>query len=274
LILGLLGHAVGWPLPAGGTQRLADALAGNLRSLGGEIVTGTPIITLAQLPSSQAILLDVAPRQMLAIAGDQLPPRYRRQLARFRYGPGVFKVDWALAGPVPWTADACRLAGTVHLGGTMGEIAAAEAAVARGVCPDRPFVLLAQPSLFDPDRAPAGNHTLWGYCHVPNGSALDMTARIEAQIERFAPGFHDLILARSTMNPAAMERYDANYIGGDINGGLSDLRQLFARPIPSLDPYATPNRRLYLCSASTPPGGGVHGLCGAFAARAALRRAW
>lgn len=273
LVLGLLGHVTGWPFPRGGSQRLTDALAAHLCALGGEIRTGIRVERLDQIGDAGAVLFDVTPRQLLAIAGEALPQRYRRQLGRYRYGPGVFKVDWALAGPVPWTAEACRRAGTLHLGGTTAEIAAGEREVADGRIPERPFVLIAQQSCFDPTRAPAGKQTLWGYCHVPAGSGEDMTARIEAQIERFAPGFRELILARSTMGPAEMQRHNANYVGGDINGGLQDLRQIFTRPVPRRDPYATPNRRLYLCSSSTPPGGGVHGMSGWWAARSALRRA-
>jgi phytoene dehydrogenase-like protein len=274
LVLGLAGHAVGWPLPRGGSQSIADALAAHLRSLGGEIRTDVPVSSLDQLPPSRAVLFDVTPKQLAAIAGDELPGRFRRQLGRYRYGPGVFKIDWALDGPVPWTAEACHCAGTVHLGGTLDEVAASERDIAEGRHPDRPFVLIAQQSRFDPTRAPAGKHTLWGYCHVPNGSTFDMTDRIERQIERFAPGFRDRILARAAMFPADLERYNPNYIGGDINGGLSDLRQLFTRPTPRRDPYSTPNPRLYLCSSSTPPGGGVHGMCGYYAAKSALLRAW
>jgi phytoene dehydrogenase-like protein len=271
LILGLLGHAVGWPLPRGGAQRIADALAGYLRVLGGEIVTGAPVETLAELPPARVVLCDVSPRQLLRLAGDHLPAGYRRQLARYRYGPGVFKVDWALDGPIPWRAAACARAGTVHAGGTLAEIAAAEAAVWRGQHPERPFVLVTQSSCFDPTRAPAGRHTAWAYCHVPHGSTVDMTARIEAQIERFAPGFRDRILARHTLDPAALERYNANYVGGDINCGVQDWGQLFTRPVRSLTPYATPVRGLYLCSSATPPGGGVHGMAGYWAASLALR---
>ncbi|HEU4793705.1 MAG TPA: NAD(P)/FAD-dependent oxidoreductase, partial [Nitrolancea sp.] len=222
------------------------------------------------LPDANTILLDVTPRQVIDIAGDRLPSRYRRQLARYRYGPGAFKVDWALDGPIPWRAKECERVATLHLGGTLAEIAASERAVWRGMHPERPFVLLAQPSLFDQSRAPAGKQTAWAYCHVPNGSTFDMTERIESQIERFAPGFRDRVLARSIMSPAALERHNANYIGGDINGGVQDLRQFFTRPVPRLAPYATPVRGLYICSSSTPPGGGVHGMCGYFAARAAL----
>jgi len=271
LILGVLGHTVGWPIPRGGAQQFAHALASYFRSLGGEIVTGTPVGALDELPQARVVLLDVTPRQLLRIAGQHLPPGYRRRLGRYRYGPGVFKVDWALAGPIPWRAAACSRAGTVHLGGTLAEIAAAERAVGQGSPAERPFVLLAQQSLFDSTRAPAGQHTAWAYCHVPHGSPVDMTARIEAQIERFAPGFSDRVLARHVMGPAALERHNANYIGGDITGGVQDFHQLFTRPVARIVPYATPNRRLYICSSSTPPGGGVHGMCGYFAAQAALR---
>jgi phytoene dehydrogenase-like protein len=271
LMLGMAGHAVGWPMPRGGSQRIADALAGILRQAGGETEVGRRVESLGELPPARAILLDVTPRQVLALAGAQLPSRYRRRLERYRYGMGVFKIDWALGGPIPWRAEACRRAGTVHIGGTLAEIAASESLTWRGEIPDRPFVLLAQPSLFDPTRAPAAKHTAWGYCHVPSGSTVDMTERIENQIERFAPGFRDLILARHTMNTADMERYNANYIGGDINGGVQDIWQLFSRPVLSLNPYATPVDGLFICSSSTPPGGGVHGLCGYFAARAAMR---
>jgi phytoene dehydrogenase-like protein len=270
LVLGTVAHAVGWPMARGGSQQIADALAAHLRSLGGEIVTGTCVESLDQLPPARAILLDVTPRQLLQIAGDRLPARYRRALGRYRYGPGVFKLDWALDGPIPWKAPACGRAGTVHLGGTLPEIAASEQAVWRGELSERPYVIVVQQTLFDPTRAPEGKHTGWAYCHVPNGSTIDMTERIEAQVERFAPGFRDLILARSVMSPTALERHDPNYIGGDINGGVQDLGQLFTRPVARLNPYTTPVRGLYLCSSSTPPGGGVHGMCGYFAAHAAL----
>jgi len=272
LLLGMLGHAVGWPFAAGGAQNLANALAATLRELSGTIETGVQVDSIAELPGSSVILADLGPRPFLRIAGEQLPTWYRDQLRRYRYGPGVAKVDWALDGPIPWRAAACQRAGTVHLGGSFAEIAAGEAAIARGSHAERPFVLLTQPSLFDPSRAPAGKETAWAYCHVPAGSDRDMTETIEAQIERFAPGFRDRILARSAQTARDVERANPNHIGGEINGGLQDLRQLFTRPTPRLIPYATPNRRLYLCSASTPPGGGVHGLCGAFAARAALRQ--
>jgi phytoene dehydrogenase-like protein len=273
LVLGLLAHTHGWPLVRGGSQQLADALASYLRSLGGQIETGRRVETLEELPSARTTLLDVTPRQVLSIAGHRFPTRYARALRRYRYGPGVFKVDWALDGPVPWTAPECARAATVHLGGTAEEIAASEAAVWRGEAPERPFVLAAQQSLFDASRAPAGKHTLWGYCHVPNGSSEDMTDRIEAQVERFAPGFRDLILERSILGPAELERYNENYVGGDINGGVQDLLQLYTRPVIRFRRYATPVEGLYICSSSTPPGGGVHGLCGYYAARSALRSA-
>jgi phytoene dehydrogenase-like protein len=271
LVMLLLGHAVGWPFPRGGAQRLSDALAGYLASLGGEVRTNAPVASLDQLPPARAVLFDLAPRQVLAIVGARLPAGYVRALGRYRHGPGVFKVDWALDGPIPWRAPECARAATLHLGGTLAEIAAAEAAVWRGERPERPFVLLSQPSLFDPSRAPAGKHTAWAYCHVPNSSTADMTEPIERQIERFAPGFHERVLARSVMGPAAMARHNANYVGGDISGGVQDVRQLFTRPVARLDPYATPARGIYICSSSTPPGGGVHGMCGYWAARSALR---
>lgn len=272
LVLAMTAHAYGWPVVRGGTQRLADALAAELRSLGGEIVTGHPVTSLDELPAARAILFDTTPRALVAIAGPALHGNYRRRLAGFRYGPGVVKVDWALDGPIPWRAEGATRAGTVHVGGTMMEIAAAEAAVARGGHPERPFVIVVQASRLDPDRAPAGKHTGWAYCHVPNGSTVDMSARIEAQIERFAPGFGDRILARSVRLPADLELDNPNYVGGDINAGIEDLRQLFTRPVARLDPYSTPARGIYLCSSSTPPGGGVHGMCGVWAARSALRR--
>ncbi len=273
LMLGILGHAVGWPLPRGGSQSIVDALAGYLRSLGGEIITNHPVASLAELLPARAILLDVTPRQLIRMAGDQLPVGYRRRLEKYRYGSGVFKIDYALREPVPWRAAECRHAGTVHLGGTLAEIAAGERATAIGQHPDRPYVLVSQQSLFDATRAPAGQHTLWTYCHVPHGSTVDMTQAIENQIERFAPGFRDLVLARSVHNTADLHAYNANYIGGDINGGVQDIRQQWTRPIVSLNPYATPIKGLYLCSSSTPPGGGVHGMCGYHAAQAALRGA-
>ncbi|HEY3082390.1 MAG TPA: NAD(P)/FAD-dependent oxidoreductase [Chloroflexota bacterium] len=273
LVLGLLGHAVGWPMARGGSQKIPDAMASYLRSLGGEIVTSARVdsVDAPPAPPTRALLCDVTPRELLRIAGSRLPVGYRRKLAGYRYGPGVFKVDWALDGPIPWRAPACARAATAHLGGTLAEIAAAEQAVWRGEHPDRPFVLVAQQSPFDPSRAPPGKHTAWAYCHVPNGSAFDMTERIEAQVERFAPGFRDRILARSTKSAVEMERYNPNYVGGDINSGVQDPRQLFTRPVARLVPYATPAGGLYVCSSATPPGGGVHGMCGFFAAQAALR---
>jgi phytoene dehydrogenase-like protein len=270
LVLGLLGHAYGWPLARGGSQSIADALSSYLRSLGGEIETGRAVASVDELAGSTT-LLDLTPNGVIALAGHRLPGRYLRALRRYRYGPGVFKVDWALDGPVPWTAQGCARAGTVHLGGTAAEIAASEDAVWRGEAPERPFVLVAQQSLFDSTRAPAGKHTLWAYCHVPNGSYVDMTERIEAQIERFAPGFRELIRERRVMSPADVEAYNPNYVGGDINGGVQDLRQLYTRPALRLNPYSTPVDGLYICSSATPPGGGVHGMCGHLAARSALR---
>jgi phytoene dehydrogenase-like protein len=272
LMLGVAAHAVGWPLPRGGSQRISDALTARLGSLGGEVVTGWKVETLGELPRARAYLFDVAPRDLARIATSRLPEGYRRKLLDYRHGPGVFKLDWALDGPIPWTSPECPRAGTLHLGGTFEEIAAAERAVWDGLHPDRPFVLVAQQSLFDPTRAPEGKHTGWAYCHVPAGSAEDMTDRIEAQVERFAPGFRDRVLARSAWTTADFERYNSNDVRGDIAGGVADLRQLFTRPFARLDPYSTPARDIYLCSASTPPGAGVHGMCGFWAARSALRR--
>jgi len=272
LALVIAAHAGGWPVARGGSQRVADALASYLRSLGGEVVTGERVDTLAQLPPARAVLCDVTPRQFLRIAGDRVPGRYRRQLERYRYGPGVFKMDWALNAPVPWRATECGRAGTIHLGGSFAEIADGERAAWEGRLHDKPYVLLVQPTVCDPSRAPEGKHTLWAYCHVPNGAAVDMTSRIEDQIERFAPGFRDCIIARHAMPPAEMERRNANLIGGDIGGGASDLSQMFMRPVFSLNPYATPVDGVFLCSSSTPPGIGVHGMCGHYAAHAALNR--
>ena len=269
LVLGITAHAVGWPIPRGGAQKIADSLASYLRSLGGEIVTGFKVNSLDQLPPARATLCDVTPRQLLAIAAGRLSSGFARRLEHYRYGPAVFKIDWALDGPIPWIAADCRRAGTIHLGGAFKEIAAAERAVAKGEAVQRPFVLLVQPSLFDPTRAPAGKHTAWAYCHVPNASQADMTDRIEAQIERFAPGFRSLVLGRSVLPPADLERHNPNLVGGDIGGGANDLGQVFARPTLRL--YRTSSRGLYLCSSSTPPGGGVHGMCGYFAAQAALK---
>jgi len=273
LMFAAAGHAYGWPIAEGGAGRVADALAGALRAAGGTIETGRPVARLADLPPARAVLFDLSPPQVAAIAGGHLPGWYRRLLGRHRRGVGVFKLDLALDGPLPWTAPECARAATVHLGGTMAEVAAAEAAVRAGRHPERPFVLLAQPSLFDGSRAPAGKHVVWAYCHVPNGSTVDMTGRIERQIERFAPGAADLIRARSSRTTADLEAANANSLGGDIGGGVADLLGVLARPLPLPDPYRTPNPRLYLCSASTPPGAGVHGMCGYHAARSALRRA-
>jgi len=270
LILGTLAHRVGWPLPQGGSQAIANALAAFFTSLGGEIATGHEVQSLADLPPARALLLDVTPRQLLTIAGEALPPGYRRQLQKYRYGPGVFKIDWALSEPIPWTAAACRRAGTVHIGPTLAEIALSERLVWQGETAERPYILLTQQSLFDSTRAPAGQHTGWAYCHVPHGSTQDMTAVIEAQIERFAPGFQDTILARHTMTTHDLQKYNPNYIGGDINGGVQNWRQLFTRPVPRLNPYTTPLPNVFLCSSATPPGGGVHGMCGYHAAQAAL----
>ena len=269
LVLGAAGHAFGWPLVRGGAQRLADALAAYFTSLGGKIVLGRLVQSLEELPQSRAVLCDLTPRQLETIAGARLTPQYRRKLSQFHYGMAAYKIDWALSAPVPWRAPECALAATVHLGGTIEEIAASEKAVWNGQHTPRPFVLIVQPSLFDGLRAPDGKHTLWGYCHVPNGAATDMTESIERQIERFAPGFRDCILARAIAPPAELERRNANLVGGDINGGAPDIRQLFLRPNRKL--YSTSKKGLYLCSASTPPGGGVHGMCGHFAARRALR---
>jgi phytoene dehydrogenase-like protein len=270
LILGLLGHAVGWPLPRGGSGEISKALAAHLRTLGGEIVTHRTVRSLEDLPLSRALLLDLTPLQVLEIAENRLPDSYRQRLGRYRYGPGVFKMDFALSGPIPWEAESCAKSGTVHLGGTFEEIAASERLVAAGRHPDSPFVILAQPSLFDPTRAPEGKHTAWAYCHVPNGSTVDMSQKIERQIERFAPGFRDRIVARRCATCADLEAGNQNLVGGDINGGAADLWQLLARPVFSRAPYRTGVPALYLCSASTPPGGGVHGMCGFNAAEVAL----
>ncbi len=274
LVLGLIGHVIGWPIPKGGSQQITDALVSELHSLGGEIVTDTRVSSLDVAGDADAVLFDTSAWQLGDIAGDALPGWYRSILGNYRPGQGVFKLDWALDGPVPWTAPECGRAGTVHLGATLEEIVASEHAAAHGQIAERPYVIVAQQSLFDPTRAPDGAHTLWGYCHVPNGSTVDMTERIEAQIERFAPGFRDRIIGRSTLTPADFHASNANFIGGDINAGAQDIRQIFTRPVPRYDPYSTPNPRLYICSASTPPGGGVHGMGGYHAARSALRRAW
>ncbi len=267
IALTVLGHVVGWGLPRGGSQRLADALAEKLVEFGGEIHLGTP---LDELPRADAVLADTSPRELLRLARGRFPARYERALLRYRHGPGAFKLDWALDGPIPWAAGGCRRAATVHLGGSLDEIARSEWAAWSGARNERPFVLLAQPTLHDPSRAPAGKHTAWAYCHVPNGSAVDMTEAIETQVERFAPGFRRLILARSALGPAELEARNRNLVGGDLSGGVMDLGQLLFRPARRLVPYRTPLRGVYVCSASTPPGGGVHGLCGYSAARVAL----
>lgn len=270
-VLGTAGHAVGWPIPRGGSQSIANALANYLRGLGGKIDVNRRIDNLDQLPKSRVVLLDTTVWQFSHIAGDRLPARYRTRLNHFRHAPGVFKIDYALSSPIPWKAEVCRRAGTIHLGGTLDEIANSERDVARGQLPNRPFTLVAQQSLFDETRAPAGKHTLWAYCHVPFGCKVDMSDAIESQIERFAPGFRDCIVARQKTGAADLEKSNPNLAGGDINGGAANLWQLIARPIFSPTPYRTPLRGVYLCSSSTPPGGGVHGMCGYHAARAALR---
>lgn len=271
LVLSAAGHLYGWPVPRGGAITVANALAAYFTSLGGQIQTGLMVQSLSQLPSARAVLFDVTPKQLMAIAGDQFSGLYKWQLNRFRYGMGVFKVDWALNSPIPFTAPECRQAGTVHLGGTFKEIAAGEQLAANGGHPQRPYVLLAQQSLFDDSRAPAGKHAAWAYGHVPNGSTVDMTTIIEEQVERFAPGFKQTILARHTFNSMQLQQYNPNYVGGDINGGIIDLGQLYTRPALRLSPYKTSAKGLYICSSSTPPGGGVHGMCGHHAARQALK---
>ena len=271
VVLAAAAHVAGWPFPRGGSQGIATAMTEALRGLGGEIRTGTQVESIDELPANSDGVFDVTPRQLLSIAGDRFPSRYRDRLERFRYGPGAFKIDYALDGPIPWAAEECTRAGTIHVGGTMEEIAGSEAEVADGKHPERPFVLVAQQSRFDDTRAPDGKHTLWAYCHVPNGSTVDMSERIEAQIERFAPGFRDLIIARHARTAAALQAYNPNYIGGDITGGDQRLLRLLFRPVWSFDPYATPAEGIYLCSSSTPPGAGVHGMCGYHAARSVLR---
>jgi phytoene dehydrogenase-like protein len=272
MILGLAGHAVGWPIPRGGSGNITRALVSYFRSLGGELETGMPVRSLDELPTSRVVVLDLTARQILRLGATDLPTRYRTQLEHFQYGLGTFKLDWALDAPIPWRAPEVRRAATVHLGGTLQEIDLGREQEWSGRPADRPFVLLVQPTLFDPSRAPAGKHVAWGYCHLPNASTVDMTDRIESQIERFAPGFRDRILARHAMSPADLERHDPNLVGGDLNGGEANLMQLFFRPAMRPLPYATPNPRLFVCSASTPPGGGVHGMGGYWAALLALRR--
>jgi phytoene dehydrogenase-like protein len=274
VVLGTAAHATGWPIARGGSGQIAEALLRCFRQLGGEIQLGRPVQRLKDIPGCRAILFDVTPRQFLGIAGDRLPVGYRSRLQRYRYGPGVFKLDYALSSPIPWEALPCTRAGTVHVGGTMEEVALAEREVAEGREPRNPFVLLAQPTIFDPSRAPAGGHVAWAYCHVPHGSSVDMTSRIETQIERFAPGFRDCILARHISDCAGFEKNNPNLVGGDISGGEMGWRQILARPVFSLAPYRTPLPGVYLCSASTPPGGGVHGMCGYHAAECALRDLW
>jgi phytoene dehydrogenase-like protein len=270
LLLTLTAHGVGWPIVAGGSSSITDALITELERLGGKVRTGQWISSLSELPRSTAVVLDVAPSALPGLAGGALPERYGRALTRFRHGPGVCKVDWALSGPVPWSAEACRRAGTLHLGGTFAEVATGEAEVNAGRHPERPYSIVSQPGVVDPTRAPSGSQTLWGYCHVPPGSTVDMTSAIEAQIERFAPGFSELIVARSTRTAAELARHNPNQVGGDIGGGVADLSQTLFRPTVRWNPYRTPVEGVYLCSASTPPGGGVHGMCGVFAARTVL----
>lgn len=271
LVMLITAHTTGWPLPKGGSQQLANALADYFVSIGGKIETGFLVKSLRQLPSAHAILLDITPRQMLEIAGGSFSQLYKWQLQRYRYGMGVFKIDWALDSPIHFTAAACREAGTVHLGNEFADIAGSELQTSKGSTPEKPFVLLAQQSLFDASRAPAGKHTAWAYCHTPGGSKVDMTLAIEKQVERFAPGFRDTILARHTMNSVEMQAYNPNYIGGDIGGGVIDITQLYTRPAIKFSPYRTSAKGIYICSSSTPPGGGVHGMCGYHAAKRALR---
>ena len=271
LVLGILGHKSGWPIVSGGSERLADALASHFLSLGGKTFTHAPIKHMDDLPSAKVYFFDVTPNQLVQIAGNRFPAGYVAKLKKYRYGPGVFKMDWALSQPIPWKAKECLRAATVHIGGTEEEIEYSEAEVWKGNISDKPFVLMAQPSLFDSTRAPPGQHTAWGYCHVPNGSRVDMTDLIENQIERYAPGFRDCILAKSTKNTLELEHYNANYMGGDINGGVQDIWQFFTRPVARLVPYSTPAEDIFICSSSTPPGGGVHGMCGYHAAKAALK---
>lgn len=272
LLLGAAGHAVGWPIARGGSRAISAALASLFLELGGEIAVDFEVRQLEQLPPARAYLFDTSPRALCDISGARLPDSYRTAVERFRYGPGVFKVDWALDGPIPWKDPACSRSATVHLSGTMEEVARAEALAHAGGLAEAPFVILTQPSLFDATRAPPGKHVAWGYCHVPHGSNIDAWQAIEAQVERAAPGFHRRILARSIRNAHAVEQYNPNYVGGDINGGLASLTQLFFRPLVRADPYATPASDIFLCSSSTPPGGGVHGMCGYWAARSVLRR--
>ena len=269
VMLGIAAHAVGWPMPKGGSGALSQALANHFTAMGGTIQTGNCITRLDEVPTAGPILFEVAPARLVDIAGDQLPLNYRKKLQQFHHGPGVFKLDFALSDPIPWSDPSVARAGTVHLGGTLEELVASERACWDGSHSENPFVLVAQQSLFDASRAPQGKHTGWAYCHVPNGSTTDMTDTIEAQIERFAPGFKDTILAKHAMHSVDFETYNPNYIGGDVNGGAPTINQLFTRP--TMTTYRTPNKRLYLCSASTPPGGGIHGMCGHHAAKAAIK---
>lgn len=271
LILGILGHKIGWPIAKGGSQQIAKALGAYFQDLGGEIITGVTIKSLKELPPTKAVLCDIGPRQLLQIANDRLPEKFQEKLRKYRYGPGVFKIDWALNAPIPWKEQACQRAGTIHLGSTAEEIILSEKKVWEGEVSQKPYIILAQPSLFDATRAPEGKHTAWAYCHVPSGSEINMIELIENQIERFAPTFRKNILARHTYTAVEMEHYNPNYIGGDINGGVQDIYQLFTRPTARIVPYSTPIQGLYICSASTPPGGGVHGMCGYHAAQAALK---
>jgi phytoene dehydrogenase-like protein len=272
IVIGATAHAAGWPFPKGGAGALSQAMIAYFQSLGGELLTGFKVDRPEQLPEFRAALFDVAPKNLLGIFGERLPASYRRTLSRYRYGPGVCKVDYALDGPVPWAAEEAQQAATLHLGDSLEEIALAEAQVARGLFPEKPYVLVAQTSRFDPSRAPAGKQTLWAYCHVPNGSNRDVSPLIEAQIERYAPGFKQLILAKHVRTASEMEAYNPNYVGGDINTGMQDIFQQFTRPAPRLSPYTTPIPNIYLCSSATPPGGGAHGMCGYHAAQAALKR--
>jgi phytoene dehydrogenase-like protein len=272
LLFSLTAHVEAWPMARGGSVAITNALASYLEELGGTIHTGVKVTSLGDLPDARVALFDTDPHQLARIAGPVLPDRYLERLLRYRFGPGVFKMDWALDGPIPWKDPRCLEASTVHLGGTLEELAAGEAAMWRGEHPDRPFVLVVQQSMFDSSRAPEGKHTGYAYCHVPHGSTVDLTDVVESQMERFAPGFRDVVLARRTLNTEDFERDNPNCVGGAITGGAADLRQLFARPVARLDPYSTPNERIFICSASTPPGGGVHGMCGFNAARSALRR--
>jgi phytoene dehydrogenase-like protein len=272
MVLGIAGHALGWPIARGGSASISRALIACFRSLGGELQTDRPVLTLDELPPARAVVLDLTPRQILRLGATDLSSLYRAQLARFRYGLGTFKLDWALDAPIPWRAPEARQAATVHIGGTFEEIDRGRQQECAGQPAERPFVIVAQPTLFDPSRAPEGKHVGWAYCHVPNGSAFDMTDRVEAQIERFAPGFRNRILARSVLRPVELERHDPNLVGGDLNGGEATLAQLFFRPALRPIAYATSNPRLFICSASTPPGGGVHGMSGYWAARLVLRR--